>query len=77
MELVKKTAEYKIYKRRDERFAVTTLKGKKVNGDEKAQALLAAELIKLPVAKAVEAAPVEEVAAEETATDAAEESAAE
>ena len=64
MSLEKKTAAHKIYKRRDGRFSVTTLKNKQVNGEEKMQVLLAQKLIKVTAAKPVEAAPVEEAPAE-------------
>lgn len=61
MQLVKKTASHKIFKRRDGRYAVTTLKNQKVNGEEKMQALLAEELIKVtaPAPKAEEEAAAE------------------
>ena len=68
MTLIKKTAEYKIFKRGDGRFAVQNAQGKAVNGEEKVRALVAEDLIKvtLPSTKAVaEEAPeaaVEEVA---------------
>ena len=69
MKLVKKTAEYSIYKRGDERYAVKDANKKAVNGEEKARILLAEDLIKvtlsaMPVVEeeaAVEA-PVEETA---------------
>lgn len=70
MTLVKKTAEYKIYKRGDNRFAVQSAAGKAVNGEEKVKILLAEELIKVTEPSA----PVEEPAAEEAP---AEEAAAE
>ena len=69
MQLVKKTAAHKIFKRRDGRFSVTTLKNKKVNGEEKVQVLLAEELIKVT---APAPAPVEEAPAEEEGEAAAE-----
>ena len=68
MTLIKKTAEYKIFKRGDGRFAVQNAQGKAVNGEEKVRALVAEDLIKetMPSTKAVaEEAPeaaVEEVA---------------
>ena len=68
MTLIKKTAEYKIFKRGDGRFAVQNTQGKAVNGEEKVRALVAEDLIKetMPSTKAVaEEAPeaaVEEVA---------------
>lgn len=76
--LVKKTATHKIYKRKDGRYAVTTVKGAAVNGDDKAAVLLAEGLIQLsqpaPAEPEVEEAPAEEAPAEEAA---AEEAAAE
>lgn len=79
--LVKKTATHKIYKRKDGRYAVTTVKGAAVNGDDKAAVLLAEGLIQVsqpaPAAPEVEEAPAEEVVAEEVAEEAAEEAPAE
>ena len=78
MKLVKKTAEYSIYKRSDDRYAVKDASKNAVNGEEKVKILLAEELIKVaqpaePVAEetpeepaeAEEAAPAEEEAAAE------------
>jgi hypothetical protein len=66
MKLVKKTAEYSIYQRGDERYAVKDANKKAVNGEEKVRILLAEELLKAPVpAKpAVEEAAEEEPVAE-------------
>ena len=85
--LVKKTATHKIYKRKDGRYAVTTVKGAAVNGDDKAAVLLAEGLIQLsqpaPAEPEVEEAPAEEAPAEEApaeeapAEEAAEEAAEE
>jgi hypothetical protein len=81
MKLVKKTAEYSIYLRGDERYAVEDASKKAVNGDEKVRILLAEELIKAPAAAkpVAEEAPAEEPAAEADAPaeDAAEEAPAE
>ena len=66
MNLIKKTSEYKIFKRGDERFAVQDATGKPVNGEEKVNILLAEELIKVTLPGA-EPAPVEEAPAEEEA----------
>jgi len=82
MKLVKKTAEYSIYKRGDERYAVKDANKKAVNGEEKARILSAEDLIKVTLAaKPVveEEAPVAEAPAEETAAEEApaEETAAE
>lgn len=73
MNLIKKTNEYKIFKRGDERFAVQDATGKPVNGEEKVKILLAEELITVTLP----AAPVEEEVAEEAEQDEAVEAAAE
>lgn len=73
MNLIKKTSEYKIFKRGDERFAVQDAAGKPVNGEEKVKILLAEELITVTLP----AAPVEEEVAEEAEQDEAVEAAAE
>ena len=65
MKLVKKTAEYSIYKRSDDRYAVKDADKKPVNGEEKIKILLAEELIKVTLP----AEPAEEEAAEEEATE--------
>ena len=69
MKLVKKTAEYSIYKRGDERYAVKDANKKAVNGEEKARILLAEDLIKvtLPAKPVVEEEAVVEAPVEETA----------
>jgi hypothetical protein len=69
MKLVKKTAEYSIYKRGDERYAVKDASKKAVNGEEKARILLAEELIKvtLPAKPVVEEEAAVEAPAEEAA----------
>ena len=66
MKLVKKTAEYSIYQRSDDRYAVKDADKKPVNGEEKVKILVAEDLIKV----AVPAEPVEEPAAEEPAAEA-------
>jgi len=66
MNLIKKTSEYKIFKRGDERFAVQDATGKPVNGEEKVNILLAEELIKVTLPGA-EPEPAEEAPAEEEA----------
>ena len=66
MNLIKKTNEYKIFKRGDERFAVQDATGKPVNGEEKVNILLAEELIKVTLPGA-EPEPAEEAPAEEEA----------
>jgi hypothetical protein len=71
MKLVKKTAEYSIYQRGDERYAVKDANKNPVNGDEKARILVAEELIKETVSAkpAPEEAPETEVVAEEAAVE--------
>jgi hypothetical protein len=70
MKLVKKTDEYSIYKRGDERYAVQDAQKNPVNGDEKARILVAESLIKEAVsAKPAEEAPAEEAPVEEAAAE--------
>ena len=76
MKLVKKTADYSIYQRGDERYAVKNAAKQPVNGEEKVKILLAEGLIKVtepaaPEPEAVEEA-TEEAAAEEGGDEAAE-----
>ena len=77
MTLIKKTDEYRIYQRGDERYAVQDGTGKPINGEEKVKILLAEELIKvtLPAEPQPEAEP--EAAADETDEAAVEEVVAE
>ena len=65
MKLVKKTAEYSIYQRSDNRYAVQDGKKKPINGEEKVRILVAEELIKA----ALPAEPVAEEPAEEEPTE--------
>ena len=72
MTLVKKTAEYSIFKRKDGRFAVKAANKDAINGDEKARILSEEGLITVAVAAApVEEAPAEEEAAAEEVVEAA------
>ncbi len=73
MKLVKKTDEYSIYLRGDERYAVKGADKQPINGDEKARILVAEDLIKvtLPAEPAPEAEAADE-AAEEPAEETAE-----
>jgi len=48
MKLIRKTAEHRIYQRRDNRYAVTDADKRPVNGDEKVAILLAAGLVTAP-----------------------------
>ncbi len=65
MKLVKKTAEYSIYKRNDDRYAVKDAHKNAVNGEDKARILAEEGLIKLTLPAAPEEAPAEEAPAEE------------
>lgn len=69
MKTVKKTSEYTIKQRNDERYAVIGSDKKAVNGEEKVKILLAEGLIKLTEAAPApaEEAPAEEAPAEEAA----------
>ena len=68
MKLIKKTADYKIFVRGDERYAVQDSSGKPVNGEEKVRILVEEELIKVTVPAPKEEAPeVEEAASDEAA----------
>jgi len=68
MQLEKKTATHKIFKRNDGRYAVTTKKGASVNGDDKVAILMAEGLMTAPEPKA----EPEPEAAEETTEEATE-----
>ena len=66
MELIKKTDDYTIYKKRSGRYAVQNKDKKYLTEKEKVEILLAEKLIKLsPSKKPVEEAPVEEAPVEE------------
>ena len=65
MKLIKKSGEYSIYQRGDDRYAVKDADKKPVNGEEKVRILLAEGLIKV----AEPSAPAEEEAAAEEATE--------
>ena len=73
MKLVRKTAEYKIFLRGDNRYAVQNANGKPVNGEEKVNILIAEELIK--VTAPTEAAPDVQETVEDVVAEAAEEEA--
>ena len=70
MKLIKRTAEYKIFMRGDERFAVQDSNGKPVNGEEKVRILVEEELIKVTVPAPKEEAPGAAVAASDEAGEA-------
>ena len=68
MKVVKKTDEYAILKRRDNRFAVVDNNKRPINGEDKAKILSAKGMIKIPEPKA---APVEEEVPADDATETA------
>ena len=70
MKLVKKTDEYTIFQRRDERYAVIDAQKRPVIGDGKVRILVAEELVKaaVPAAKPAEA---ESAAADEASVEGA------
>ena len=49
MKLIKKTADYKVFMRGDERYAVQDANGKPINGEEKVNILVAEDFIKVTV----------------------------
>ena len=71
MKLVRKTADYKIFLRGDNRYAVQNANGKPVNGEEKVNILIAEELIKVtaPTDAAPEVVEEAEEVVEEAAAD--------
>ena len=63
MKLIKKTAEYKIFMRGDDRYAVQDASGKPVNGEEKVRILVEEDLIKVTLPSSeVEVAEPEDTA---------------
>ena len=70
MKLIKKTAEYKIFMRGDDRYAVQDTSGKPVNGEEKVRILVEEDLIKVTLPS-----PEEEVAEPEDTADGGDETA--
>ncbi|MDH3200042.1 MAG: hypothetical protein OEM15_04015 [Myxococcales bacterium] len=77
MEIVKKTEEYEIIKKRSGRYGVRDANRKWLNGDEKVKILLAEKLIKAPVQKKKEPEPVSEAEAADASADAVGEAPAE
>lgn len=74
MKLVKKTAEYTIYQRGDDRYAVKDASKQPVNGDDKVRILVAEDLLKVslpaePVAEQAKEAAADEAAAEEATAE--------
>ena len=57
MKLIKKMAEYKIFMRGDNRYAVQDANGKPVNGEEKVRILVEEDLIKVTLPSPKEGAP--------------------
>ena len=70
MKLIKKTAEYKIFMRGDDRYAIQDASGKPVNGEEKVRILVEEDLIKVTLPS-----PEEEVAEPEDTADGGDETA--
>jgi hypothetical protein len=70
MKLVKKTDQYSIFKRGDDRYAVQDAGKNAVNGDEKVRILVEEGLITVAVAAPVEEAPAEEEAQEDSSEEA-------
>ena len=62
MEIVKRTSEYTIIKKRNGRYGIQTKGRKWINGDEKVKILLEAGLIKAPEPKPAEPEPAAEEA---------------
>jgi len=73
MELVKKSGEFSIFKKKNSRFCIQDKNKKFINGDKKQEVLLAEGLITIAKAKAK---PGEEAAVEEVVAQAAPEAAA-
>lgn len=70
MTIVKKTADYRITKRRDNRYAVKSAAGKPINGDDKVAILQAEGLIQVSAPKPEPAPePAEEAPATDTETE--------
>jgi hypothetical protein len=74
MKLIKKTDDYSIFQRGDERYAVKDAAKNAVNGEDKVKILLAEGLIKV-TEPATPAEPEAEEATEEASADTAEEAA--
>ena len=70
MKLIKKTAEYKIFMRGDDRYAVQDASGKPVNGEEKVRILVEEDLIKVTLPS-----PKDEVVESEDTADGGDETA--
>ena len=64
MKLIKKMADYKIFMRGDDRYAVQDANGKPVNGEEKVRVLVEEDLIKVTLPSPKEEAPESDDAAD-------------
>ena len=64
MKLIKKVAEYKIFMRGDDRYAVQDANGKPVNGEEKVRILVEESLIKVTLPSPKQEAPEPDDAAD-------------
>ena len=64
MKLIKKMAEYKIFMRGDNRYAVQDANGKPVNGEEKVRILVEEDLIKVTLPSPEEEPPESDDAAD-------------
>ena len=64
MKLIKKMADYKIFMRGDDRYAVQDANGKPVNGEEKVRILVEEDLIKVTLPSPKEEAPESDDAAD-------------
>ena len=57
MKLIKKVADYKIFMRGDDRYAIQDANGKPVNGEEKVRILVQEDLIRVTLPSAKEEPP--------------------
>ena len=64
MRLIKKVAEYKIFMRGDDRYAIQDANGKPVNGEEKVRILVEEDLIKVTLPRPKGEAPESDDAAD-------------
>ncbi len=64
MKLIKKMADYKIFMRGDDRYAVQDANGKPVNGEDKVRILVEEDLIKVTLPSPKEEAPESDDAAD-------------
>ena len=73
MKTVKKTAEYTVYQKRNNRFAVQGANKAWINGEEKVKILLAEDLVKVSAPGAKEEPAAEAAAESSDSTEAASE----